>query len=643
MSLYARRAPYPFHIHVDGVGFLIGSPGPGKPSLVSAKAQDLSQVQPPDYSYAGDNPLSNREEPYESLVLGMGFDLQDKWQDRKYLSARAVDLSVWPWCKGPEITVLTPGTVDATVGVTEFFELGTTLYAANGRYVLQRASDASWTVVKDFGAGEAILDVCVFTSNFDGVKRAFFALKTGVAQYTSNGTVYTAMATFHALGFTAIGREFWWADDVNRLRKVDTNADPTNEANYTSLIFRAGDKSAGITALMVTAGGTLVIAKTDGLYTLDAAGDDHELFPFLRYADDPNNGKVWGQFENNLFVAYGNSLGKLDVALGWTPVGPDKLIDNTSEVKGRVTAFAGVETMFAWAALFDPDTLTGFLCKFGAWSSETNSEDSATGSEATHLDAWHGSLSLPFANRAISSLFVSSIGAPTRHTRTYLGFSDGTVGWLVNACTPNPTGCSQYRYHVGDSYVDLPIWTGQYPVSTKSLRHVRVVGPRLSATDNVTFEYQTNPTVPRVWTALAGTFDSAIFESIDFPETVYGVEAAFRVHLHNTVNTSCPLVSAVAIGHALRPKRIMQFEADILCADGLVRRDGVMMRMGRKKIRELIEAAVDNPGAVTCVLPDESTQRLSFTDYTVNQAFDEVGRQWRGSLRVKAVQWSPGG
>ena len=28
---------------------------------------------------------------------------------------------------------------------------------------------------------------------------------------------------------------------------------------------------------MVTAAGTLVIAKTDGLYTLDQAGDDHHL------------------------------------------------------------------------------------------------------------------------------------------------------------------------------------------------------------------------------------------------------------------------------------------------------------------------------------------------------------------------------
>jgi hypothetical protein len=80
-------------------------------------------------------------------------------------------------------------------------------------------------------------------------------------------------------------------------------------------------------------------------------------------------------------------------------------------------------------------------------------------------------------------------------------------------------------------------------------------------------------------------------------------------------------------------------QVDILCSDGLVRRDGVPLRIGRQEIKRIVEAAVDNPGAVSCTLPDETVQDLSFTDYTVSQSFDEVGRQWRGSLAIKAVQW----
>ena len=70
-----------------------------------------------------------------------------------------------------------------------------------------------------------------------------------------------------------------------------------------------------------------------------------------------------------------------------------------------------------------------------------------------------------------------------------------------------------------------------------------------------------------------------------------------------------------------------------------MRRDGVPVRMGRKTIQKLIEAVVDTPGAVNVTLPDETQQQLSFTDYTMEQSFDEIGRQWRGSLKVKAVQW----
>jgi len=643
MSIYsARRSPFPYTFKIGTVGLLLAPPAPNKPLVTSSKVEDIDKIASPDFGYAGQSPISDRDEPYESLVLGMGLRTQEKWQDFRYAHAIGVDLSVWPWCKGPEITLLTPPSVDATTGVRTFFELGSFLYCAQGRYILRRDSDATWTQVADFGAGVAVLNLTVFTTNFDGVQRAFVALSTGTARYSSNGTTWTAMATFGALAFATIGREFWWADDTNRLRKCDTNADPTVEANYTSLIFRAGDKSSPVTSLMVTAAGTLVIAKTDGLYTLDQAGDDHRLFPFLQFAPDVNNGKAWGQFENDLYTAYGTNLSKVDSALTIEEVGPEKLVSNDSPVRGKVTAFAGMGTMFAYAAIFNPDTLTGYLAKFGGWVSQTtvsaNIVRSALHIDAEHVDSWHGSISGAFANRAIQALFVSKIGAPTGHTRTYLGFSDGTVGWLINPCVPNPAACSAYRFGVGDSYVDLPLWHGGYHASVKSLRHLSVTGALLNSTNYVTIEYKLDPAASS-WTDFGNRFDSHTYEMAPMPTTASAVLAAFRVHLVNTAATASPLVSAVSIGHALRPKRFMQVELTILCSDGLVRRDGVPMRIGRRQIKDVVDAAVDTPGAVRCTLPDESVHDLSFTDYSIGQSFDEVGRQWRGSLTVKAVQW----
>ena len=654
MSYLARgKAPYPYHVIINGTGFMVGLPRPGAPQLVSTKSQDISQIQSPDFSYAGLNPLTDREEPYESLTLGMGMKTQEQWQDFRYFDAQAVDLSVWPWCKGPEINKVTGLAVDTTTDLRFFFELGGVLYLAAGRYVFKRAAGEAWSQAHDFGASNQVQNVCVFTSNFDGTQRAWFALSGGVAQYTADGAAYTAMATFHAQAFAVIGREFWWAEDVNRLRKLDTNADPTNEANYTTAFYRVGDKSSPIVNLMVTASSVLLIAKTDGLYTLDRAGDDHSLFPFLRFAVDPLNARAYGQFENDIYVSYASNLLKIAPDFQATEVGPEDQIGYDGPVRGDITAFAGVGMQFAHATVFNPDTKTSYLLKRGGFVSQavsrsgffTSAQIISQATSARRVDAWHGSLSDPYTAATfgtIRGLFVSSVGAPVGHTRTYLGYSDGTIGYFTNPCVSNPAACNQYRFHVGDSWVNLPLWTGTFNVSPKSLRHVTVTGPHLSATDYVTFDYDVNPPTGGL-VALANNFDQPNLEASPLPHDTVATLAAFRVHLHNAVDTSCPLVSSVSIGHALRPRRVMNVQLAILCADGLVRRDGVMMRLGRQDIQRLVEAAVDTPGAVSCILPDETTEMLSFTDYSVSQSFDEIGRQWRGSLTVKATQWYEAG
>jgi hypothetical protein len=72
VSIYKKRRPYPFDVIIGGTGFLIGSQQPGQPALVSVETQGIQQVAPPDYSYAGDNPTNDREEPFQQLTLGLG-------------------------------------------------------------------------------------------------------------------------------------------------------------------------------------------------------------------------------------------------------------------------------------------------------------------------------------------------------------------------------------------------------------------------------------------------------------------------------------------------------------------------------------------------------------------------------------------
>ena len=177
--------------------------------------------------------------------------------------------------------------------------------------------------------------------------------------------------------------------------------------------------------------------------------------------------------------------------------------------------------MFAYAAISTRHT-DWLPVKFGAWGTQ----DSPAGAHR-HLARL---VSVPFVNQAIQSLFVSKVGAPAGHTRTYLGFSDGTVGWVINPCVPNPAACSAYRFHVGDSFVDLPLWHGGYHASVKSLRHLSVTGQGLNATNYVTIDYKLDPAAVN-WTAFPNAFDSQTYEMAPMPITASAVLAAFRVHL----------------------------------------------------------------------------------------------------------------
>jgi hypothetical protein len=628
VSQYAKREPYPFSIKIDGVGFMIGSPGPNQPALVSAKAQDISAVSPPSYAYAGLNPLNEREQPYESLALGMGLKTQTEWQDERYAYAQGVDASVWPWCRGPAIYPCGGGGGGAVV---DFFELGGYLYMAAGNAIWRYDPGTNtWANIHVFT--QTVVAVEVFASNFDGVPLVWVGFgAAAVAQYSADAVAWTAMPTFKALAFARIGREWWWADDVNMLRKVDTNADPRAEANYTSLQFRVGDRSSAITSLMVTARGLLLIAKTDGIYTLNADGDEQALYPFLQYAPVATNGKPWGSFLDDLYVGYGAAFSRITPDLTIEQVGPEKLLTNDAPVRGHITAFTGVGTMFAYASVYNVDTSTSYLLKYGGYVTRRE------GVQAERVDAWHGSVNDGWSGTYVAKLHVSAIGAPSGHTRTYIGQSDGTVRWTTNPCVPYPPSCSQYRFETGAGFVELPLWHGGYHASDKSVRHLAVSSTFLDAANYVTAEVALTPMGALV--AVPGSFTVSPFQQIDMTPDSVAVLARIRVVLHTTTSTSSPLVSAFSIGHALRPHRVMQFEADILCADGIVRRDGVTMRMGRQMIRTLVEKAIDDPGAVRCVLPDETVQDLSFTDLRISQAFDEVGRQWRGSLRVRGVQW----
>lgn len=620
-----RRSPYPFGIKVSGQGLLLGRGRgrDGRPTsefVETTEAEDQTQAAPSDYGYSAQNPKVERVQSYGDFSGGMGLKVQQGPDDKRYRYTIAADLSVpRVWQKGPSITTVTPTTTDATNGVSGFFEQGGVLYAVVGRYALVRGGDtgADWTVSKDFGSGEVAVDHATFAPNTGTTTYTFVALGDDDGFWYFNGTTWL-QHSLKARAFARVGSEFYRAHASNLLAKVDVDTNPLDVANWSAdNAFYVGDYAANITRLAVTAGGDLVVLKTDGAYTLDQAGDDHELYPFLRFSPGASNGKGYGAFLNDLLVPFANGgLYRIGADFAIESVGLERLTSNDSEVRGRVTAVQGHSVWHAYAGVYNGTD--SYLCKL------------------MPDGAWHGSISAKFASKQITALYRSTIGAASAHSRMYVGFSDGTIGWFLLPNDPNPAADTSYPYTTTDGEIYPPLLTGIFANDPKVLFAASVNGNSLNSTNYVTLSYKTDPAVS-TYVALAGNFD-AVREQVDFPDNTSGILFDLKFVLVNTATTASPQVTGIGIHHSTRPERREIYRFHVLCADGLIRRDGVPLRIGRTRIRQIVEAARDAQGAVTILLPDESSQQVVVTRYQETTAFDDWYRKWQAALLVEGVQ-----
>lgn len=630
--LAPRTAPFPGDIRLGGKSLVLQRPKDGAP-LVRQRALDLVSAVSTEFLYSRASPLKERPQTYTHLTSGMGLDEQQAQDDLRYSYTLGADLSCGVWQKGPAIATLTPATTAAWA--TQFgFEIAANLYGLAGRYVLVRASDASWTVSKDLGLGHAALQAEAFYSNVGGGSQLAFVAVDGDKAWYFNGTTWTQFATFTALCWKVVGRDLYRAHDINLVSKCTTDADPTVEANYTSPNqFIIGDKSSPIVSMAKTIGEVLLILKTDGVWTLASDGTAHHLFPALQFEPGVDNGKVVGYFGNDIFVTYGQSFYRITPDLTLDPIGPDRTVGSTAPVKGRMTAFTGVGALFGIGAIY---TLTdSYILKFGGFEPNTQTSAGPIAGELVRLDAWHGSISQVFANKKLTALQTSTVGAPAGHTRTYAGFSDGSMAWFTNPCVPNPMGCAQYRWTTTDAYVYLPRWHGVNLEDNKALHSLSVMGPLLDATNYVEFDYKTVVTAVS-WISF-GTSFQGIREKVPFALNTFGPFALFRVILKSVADTSTPQVSAVIVWHAWRPDRVMDITFSVQAGDGLLLRNGTPLRLSSTQIVALCQAAVDTPGTITTILPTGSVEEVSYLDMTQNIDWDVDHGDFGAVVQMRGV------
>ena len=641
-----RRQPYPFDIKLGGMGLMLLDEGNG-PVFTSKQVRPLGNISPTEFGYSSISPDIESTIVFDDFADGLGLSEQEgATPNRRYHYSLGNDHSIAKQSvKGPDITTINPS--DVTTGsITKFFELdvgGTLkLFALAGRYILVRNGDgaANWDESKDLGSGKVAVDVETFYSNALSTNLAFVAVTntSGVEQEywyydgTNDTGTWTEQSNHKAIAFKAVGREFYRAHDTNMLAKVDTNADPKTEGNWSNdNAFRVGDKSSKITRLEVNAEGALMIFKTDGVYTLDKAGKDHKLFPQLKFAANDDNGKSTGHYLNDVYVGYGEAYYRITPDNSLEEVGPERFITGNSGIKGKVTCFQGHGSFHAYAGLHDTDNDKSYLLKYGAWRGHER------------ITAWHGSISTAFATKTMTTMFKSALGAASGHTRLYMGFDDGDIAWFALPCVADPSDCSEYKFTTTNTETYLPRFTGNFAADPKTLRALTLTGYNLSATNYAQIDYRSDSNDADAFISfgvndVVTDFAATPRTREDFSGVVACTFLDIKLILIAGANTSSPQINAVALHYAVRTMQTFTHEFSILAEDGLFRQDNIPLRVGADRIRLLLKTAARSIAGTELITPDETTENVSILDYQESQYWDERLRQSRSVINVVATQ-----
>lgn len=647
MSLFYRRGgarirPWPYDAVLNGTRVMLLNQDKNEHQLVSQRPPDQSNVVPTDYGEDARSPLHGRNYTWDTLHLGMGQRVEPPGgkPSGRYRHAIGMDASVSgrPGMPGPDIATFSPTTKDAQP-VNRFFELGGNLYWLNGRYLIRRDSDGASTVVQDLGAAKVARDVAVYGPNTGSASFAYIAMGDTENVWRYDGaTAVQHAGTLKALAFAVRGRDLHRAVAINQVSTVNTNSDPWTEANWAATNqFYIGDKSSAITRLATFSQGTsgpggsdfLVAIKTDGLYTVNEAGEDAQYFPYMKFAPRADNGETMGYFLNDLYVRMGETLYKIDPNMGGEEIGPEKYGTLDPLMQGRITAFAGHGSFHAYAGLYNHVDGVGYLFKFGA-------HEVAPDGTVNRVEAWHGSISQAFTGKRITALYKTSVGAPTDHTRMYLGFSDGTIGWFVLPCVPDPAACDQYRYTTVEGSLSLSDWHAGFRANDKMLVSATVAGEQLDAGQYARLAYQADrePSAHD----MGAHFDQTPRETIDFPDDVSATVLGLTLYTASDATDDAPLVTSVSVRWRLQTDLQLIYQMVVAAHDGMTSRDGTPLRTGAERIRETCRALVSSPRAYEVILPDQSTKRISFFDIQEKLGYDARFGKWREGIQLSGIE-----
>lgn len=691
MSGFAKLAPHPYSAKISGVGIMMKTDPQTGRIMSSPKVQPFTQVAPDVYNYSTVPPFLERAYPFRRFIMGMGERVQQFATIRRYAFCDGVDPSI----NGMPMLALALNTITpATTGpILQFVEAnvgGTAkILALADRYVLVRNgdTDVDWIVSKDLGAGESGQSAQRFKNNKPGGGAITEAIYVGTAsgkfwQYT--GATDTTVWTDETAQLPAVTPKANYLEMNNGflLRSSDTMVsacadDPTVTANWSGPVW-IGDSSQPFT-YMRTLGDTVYYFKTDGVYSVNADGTPVNLFPALRTTQQRANGRnasvwqnlMWFRFGDGFYSLGPNSQGIVEMH----PVGPERFLENSTPVRGYVTAQDGFSNWFNFFGMYNEVLDTSFLMKYGSWyvddaqplgsspytrASSIYNPISASG--AFFDPTIHGALAT-FPGKKITAMKVSTLPGPNE--RLYIGFDDGTIAWgILPRGTPNPLADSNCRYQTSGT-MEIDGHTMLFPDSIKAYRGVTMNGPIVDANNTVTVGWRITPgdkgllvsdlalyTVAQLTMTIAELGGTAFNELGEFTFSGQRIDligtdgsvgsSGISIDTQLTLEgngSSTPWIEGFALHEMLRPDLLLERDFTVLAHDRMTRRDGTSDWRTAEQIRDTLQQAANAKGVVPFQMSDGETVQVEVIDYAEHLASEQArfGNAW--DIDIKAVEF----
>ena len=345
-----------------------------------------------------------------------------------------------------------------------------------------------------------------------------------------------------------------------------------------------GMYSTGDRLIITTAGMPRVLAG-DG----ETIGDG--LWPHPRSMTDALNGigasvwrsSLWVPARFGLYRMFETSEGVFQID---DDVGPNRLLDNDSPVRGRITAFTG-DDYYGYAFVEAPNG-TSYLISY-----------------VIQTGKWHSILNL--GSGQCLHAFISPIGNSDNNPHLYFHQGVNLKYLVLPRTSPDPTTDSNCRFDTATTDVGeifLGRWFSQFMFENKVWLTGKAVADDLDSGQTVKYESRTVDTGS--YTTL-DTWSSGVVNEANFATNVATRYIEHKITLATDDASKTPVLRAIWLSYAVVLPRKPEFRYMITIKPHQINRLGQPRRETASQLVTKLDAALDSSVAVTVKDPDVGT------------------------------------